>query len=109
MTIDTRYNAAIRNALLEQMHDASSRIAPDGSRDSTTTASTGPGTDSISLSDDARRISAATDAGGIESAIDWQRIGALRHAIAGGTFSVDHEHIAEKLYRMDSELHGRQS
>ncbi len=109
MTIDTRYTPAIRNALLEQMHDASSRIAPDGSREPTGTAaaSAAPGTDTISLSADAQRISAATGSGGIESALDWQRINALRHAINSGTFTVDHERVADNLYHMDSALPGR--
>jgi negative regulator of flagellin synthesis FlgM len=106
MSIDTRFTPAIRNALLEKMHDTNGRFAPDGAARRTDEIESGrqSGTDSVSLSADAQRIHAAVSMTAGQNVFDVERVSEIRQALATGTYSIDPARLADRFIRFNANL-----
>ena len=104
MSIDTRFTPAIRNALLEQMRDLSGRQAPGHAAHGNTSHSRTAPTDSISLSDDALRLQAASNTLAGQNVFDAERVAELKLAVTSGIYRVDPERVAAKFLHFNQNL-----
>ena len=68
-------------------------------------ASATAGGSSVQITDSARQLAALEAAIKELPAVDEAKVTELRNAIESGTYEVDGERIADKLLKMDSDLH----
>lgn len=62
-----------------------------------------PGSDSVSLTESARRLSELASEAAAGEAVDVSRVEAVRQALDDGVYEIDPRNIAERLLALDNE------
>lgn len=65
---------------------------------------TGAGSDQVTLTDTARRLSDLTQTASAQPAVDAERVSQIRQAIAEGSYQVNAERVADKLLQAEDLL-----
>jgi len=69
-----------------------------------TGAGAGAGSDQVTLTDTARRLSDLTQTASAQPAVDAERVSQIRQAIAEGSYQVNAERVADKLLQAEDLL-----